>query len=768
MTTGAFVCSCVDTCELDLEAVRNGIDGADVIASSSHLCGEEGLPAMRNVLAEHELDEVVITCPEPQVRAGFRDLAAGVGIDGETVTFVDQREGAGWIHEEAVASDKTARLISAAVAGREVDSAEDRGGTLERDAGSRVAVIGDPEAAAALPEAAEVTLFADGSELASWTDDLENVLVERGRLVEIDGRFGDFTVTVESRVSDDCVSCMECVRQGPDGAITRYPVDVAHDAPDGEWTDCCPTDAIEMDGIRRSVEFDQIVYPAGDPRTQGREVGYHTGAVDAGTALAVESLLGGIEKPAHLDLEMDACVAGDSGQPGCNDCVDACPHGAVERAAVDAVEFYPEACLNCGACTSACPTGAVRLRTPSNERIARQVEALVSPTDGGSGGPGEWLFGGDDEGIETPVVAFVCSERAAGTIREYGQLQAAGETEIDYPPLLPVSIDCTDTVGEAHLLHALAAGADGVAVLGCGDDCSHSGPNPTAELVTRCNRAAADLGLGERFAFLSPSPGATAESVDSATEFAESVREFAESLREFVDGLDPSPVPAGEHAATGRLDAVGGNAGIDPLPGRADDRYDGSTPSFASHAWALESVRAITGHADPERDLVRGLKDFGYMEVSEGCTLTPTCATLCPTDAIRRAIEEGRLEFNHELCVNCGICAEGCIEDVLEMHDGLDLSLLPEARGGEPWVTVYEGEVMKCAGCGEPFASTASADVLREKVGDLVGDLGPGEAELFEYCRDCRTSLMAMPSDPAPPEENERDERDERNEKNEE
>ncbi|AUX10185.1 iron-sulfur cluster-binding protein [Halalkaliarchaeum desulfuricum] len=736
MSTGAFVCSCVDTCELDLEAVRNGIDGVDVIASSSHLCGEEGLPAMREVIAEHELDDLVITCPESSVRAGFREFAEGMEIERNAVSFVDQREGAGWIHAEAEATDKTARLINAVVAGREVAAARGSKRTVERETGSRVAVIGDPDAAAALPAAADVTLFSDGRELASRVDDLGDVLVERGRVVGVDGRFGDFTVTVESRVTDDCVSCMECVRDGPDGAITRYPVDIAPDAPDGEWTDCCPTDAIEMDGVRRSVEFDQVVYPAGESRTRGREVGYHTGPVDAGTVLAVESLLDGIEKPKHLDLEMDACVAGDSGQPGCNDCVDACPHGAIERAAVDAVEFFEAACLNCGACTSACPTGAVQLDDPSNEGIARRVEALVSPTDGGSGGPGDWLFGSDEEGIHTPVVAFVCSERAAGTVREYGQLQAAGETDVDYPPLLPVSVGCTDTVGEAHLLHTLAAGADGVAVLGCGDDCLHSGPDPTAELVERCNQATADLGLGERFAFLSPSSGATAE--------------FADSVREFVSALDPSPIPAGEHVATGRLDTVGGQSGGDPLPGKTEDRYDGSTPSFASHAWALESVRAITDHADPKRDLVRGLKDFGYMEVAEGCTLTPTCATLCPTDAIRRNIEAGRLEFNHELCVNCGICAEGCIENVLTMHDGLDRSLLPEDRGGDPWMTVYEGEVMECAGCGKPFASAASADVMREQVGDLVGDLGPGEEEIFDYCSDCRSGLMAMPSDPEP------------------
>lgn len=730
MSTGAFVCSCVDTCELDLEAVRNGIEGVDVIATSSHLCGEEGLPAMRDVVREHDLDELVITCPEAEIQADFRSLAAEMDLDRDAVSFVDQREGAGWVLPEAEATDKTARLINGSLARRKTTRSEE---SIHRDAGNRVAVVGDPAAAQALPPEADVTVFADGRDLSSHADQLQDAVVERGRVVSLDGRYGEFTVTVESRVTEDCVSCMKCVREGPDGKLTRYPVDVDPDAPEGEWTDCCPTDAIDMDGVRRTFEFDQVVYPAGEPRTRGREIGYYTGPVDAGTSLAVESLLGGVEKPKHLDLQMDACVAGDSGQPGCNDCVDACPHGAVERVGVDAVEFLEDACLNCGACTSACPTGAVTLREPSNEAIAREVEALVAPTEGDSGG---WLFGSETDGIETPVVAFVCSERAEGALREYGRLAATGETDAEFPPLLPVSVGCSDAVGEAHLLHALAAGADGVAVLGCGDECVHSGAESTRELVERCSRAASDLGLGDRFEFLSPVP--------------DDVEGFAERVRSFVDGLVPSPVPAGDHEATGRLDVVGGRSTDAPLPRGTEEGYDRPNPPFSSHAWTLESVRAITDHAEPERDLIRGLKDFGYMEVAEGCTLTPTCQQLCPVDAIRRDMEAGRLEFNHELCVNCGICEQGCPEDVLTIHDGLDLSLLPEARDGDPWVTTYEGDVIRCAGCGRPFATAESTDRMRDQVGDLIGDLAPEDEDLFEYCSDCRSGLVAMPTDPAP------------------
>ncbi len=59
------------------------------------------------------------------------------------------------------------------------------------------------------------------------------------------------------------------------------------------------------------------------------------------------------------------------------------------------------------------------------------------------------------------------------------------------------------------------------------------------------------------------------------------------------------------------------------------------------------------------------------------------------------------------------------------MHDGLDLSLLPENRGGEAWVTVHEGDMLECVRCGKPFTSVASADKIEEEVGDQVEGLAP-------------------------------------------
>jgi hypothetical protein len=93
--------------------------------------------------------------------------------------------------------------------------------------------------------------------------------------------------------------------------VTRNPVDIAPEAPDGEWADCCPVDAIDLDGVERTIEADQVIFPAATGATRGGRIGLYTGPVDGATVAAVEDLLGGIEKPKHLDLDMDVCAAGD-------------------------------------------------------------------------------------------------------------------------------------------------------------------------------------------------------------------------------------------------------------------------------------------------------------------------------------------------------------------------------------------------------------------------------------------------------------------------
>ncbi len=706
---GTFVCSCADTCEIDIEGVREDLTDIEVAASSDQLCSEETLADLEELVDDRDLEDVIVSCPA----ASAQKKLQGLEDEGTSVHFVDQREAAGWVHDERAATEKTRRLLDARRAALTVDR---KGATLTREDGRRVAVIGDAAFATQLPEAAAVTLIADGDEFADVEADLEGVDLVRGRVVSLEGSFGRYELTLEACVTDDCIDCQACVHAGPEGAVTSRPVDVAPDAADGRWVDVCPTDAIDLTGVRRTITVDQVVVPEGVSigSTRGRSSGkplpgvprggkrgYHTGT-DAATVAAVTDLLEGGSEPAPLELAKDVCAAGDAGKKGCTVCHEACPHDAVVRPTEDSVVFDENACLNCGACTSSCPTGAVQLAGRPNERLAREVEALVDQEPSGG------FFDRSGPAIEPQVLAFVCSERAERALERYGRLAASGRADGSYHPLLPVSVDCTDTVGEAHVLHALAAGADGVAILGCGSSCLHSGPDPKRTFVDRMNQATADLGLGERVAFLAPEP--------------DNPEGFREPLSAFVDDLEPTPIPPGEHESDGVV------AGVTD-----------SQPDYATHDWALESVQALLEYLEPDREVIRGLETFGRMSVSDACGLTPTCSTLCPTDAIRN--QGGALEFNHARCVNCGLCESGCPETAITMESGLDLSLLASdtQAGDDGWRQVYEGDLHECPRCGEAFASTATIERLKERSPGV--EVPALEEHIFEYCTDCKSEL---------------------------
>jgi len=206
-------------------------------------------------------------------------------------------------------------------------------------------------------------LIADGDDFSDA--EVDGVRLERGRVVDVSGSLGKFTVTVESRVTDDCIDCTDCVDAGPEGDVTSEPVDISPDAPDGDWTEVCPTDAIDLSGVRRELSFDQVVYPGVEDRAEGGTAGLHVDA-DLGTVSSVADSLGSRE--IHLDLTMDVCASGSSGQEGCTACYEACPHDAVGKPAADEVSFDLAACENCGACTSECPDGGGRTRRHT-ERI---------------------------------------------------------------------------------------------------------------------------------------------------------------------------------------------------------------------------------------------------------------------------------------------------------------------------------------------------------------------------------------------------------------
>ncbi|MFQ5758880.1 MAG: FAD-dependent oxidoreductase, partial [Candidatus Bathyarchaeia archaeon] len=126
----------------------------------------------------------------------------------------------------------------------------------------------------------------------------------------------------------------------------------------------------------------------------------------------------------------------------CGVCIDVCPVAAVEKSA-DSITINPVSCVGCGICVPRCPEEAIELNHCTDEQLLAQIRAV-------------------SEGGESPkILAFLESEIA------YGSADLAGQMRESYPSNVEIiRVPTTGRVGLKHLLHAFAAGADGIIFVG--------------------------------------------------------------------------------------------------------------------------------------------------------------------------------------------------------------------------------------------------------------------------------------------------------------
>jgi heterodisulfide reductase subunit A len=126
-------------------------------------------------------------------------------------------------------------------------------------------------------------------------------------------------------------------------------------------------------------------------------------------------------------------------------CVEVCPVGAVEDSQTE-VKINPISCIGCGMCVARCPQQAIDLKHSTEAQLIAQIRGV-------------------SEGETSPkIIAFLERDTA------YGSADLAGQTRQSYSPYVRIiRVPSTARVGLTHLLHAFAAGADGVAFIE-GDD----------------------------------------------------------------------------------------------------------------------------------------------------------------------------------------------------------------------------------------------------------------------------------------------------------
>jgi ferredoxin len=137
---------------------------------------------------------------------------------------------------------------------------------------------------------------------------------------------------------------------------------------------------------------------------------------------------------------------------------------------------------------------------------------------------------------------------------------------------------------------------------------------------------------------------------------------------------------------------------------------------------------------------------FGGLVIEvEGCTLCLSCVSACPTSALGDDPERPTLRFAEQLCVQCGLCAATCPEQVIRLKPQIDL-----AAWSAPARIVKQEEPFYCIVCGKPFGTRATIERVVAKLRDrhwmFADSDGQDRLRVLMMCEDCRVEAIVNES----------------------
>ena len=460
---GVFLCDCRSTLNMDLQKIGNPASLV-VVATNP----EKDIEDFASKADQLELEHVVVGCCA-------KPLIFEEALQGKTLHFLDLKGKCFAPHSNIEqAHTKASKMIEAEIRVSNI-KAKNPVPVNPLQVGNRVVIY---------------TEFPEGLKLANMLKDMgENgtggvtlcisseieglgdspLLEQRSALVGVDGRLGNFQITLEPDSKTN------------GGTQNRF-----------------------------SLAADQLVVltkapPSGVKRRTGIHLLSSTESkILEETATQVRELVGHFHKPVHLTYDQDICAGGDKGMETCGRCISYCPYDAISRQTENRLRIQVDhlTCEGCGACVSACPTSALQFTEPSPQEIYARMAALLESSKEKQGN------------VEPPVIVFHCEEMGRKV------LETAGEIPLPYSSgVLPVEVPCLRYVSESNMLAAFSLGAAGVGLLGC-ENC----PNGERELLyqkydfTKLVLHNFELGQ-ERVRIVTVEEGMEADAIGSVNEF---------------------------------------------------------------------------------------------------------------------------------------------------------------------------------------------------------------------------------------------------------
>jgi ferredoxin len=296
----------------------------------------------------------------------------------------------------------------------------------------------------------------------------------------------------------------------------------------------------------------------------------------------------------------------------CRRCVEVCPETAIS---LDPGPRISDRCSGCGLCVRACPTEVFENELYPDRYFLDRVRTSLAGREG---------TGNERE------LSIHCQRT-------------------ERPSTNAVGVPCLGIIGENVLFGAALAGFEEVILIR--GKCERCRLKPAEQLFRAAIRRAGVLATGagscdvsfttvEREKEKHPPVGRR----EMLTGFAKRVRTGARTI-------------ASEEGAGGRE-----NLPIQPWPER--DRGAGGSPGRT----VLRSLLRDGGWQDARPVAYDRELPWARMRVDEDrCTACETCVAVCPTGAVRAALEGDNwtLSFRSSACTNCSLCRDACADDAI-------------------------------------------------------------------------------------------------------
>lgn len=661
------------------------MDGKTIAAA----LGESGEPRIHDALCRQHVaafeaavksgDDLLVACTqESSLFSALHDDFGGQA----TIRFVNIRETAGWSEEGAQSAPKMAALLAAA----DLPDAEPVP-VVNYEAGNNLLIVGPGAAALGWAErladslsiSVLITDDAQGAELPAE----RRYPVYSGRVTQLEGYLGAFTVSWEQANPIDleaCTRCGACVEACPESAISvALQIDMDKCKSHRSCvTACGAVKAIDFDRAEkaRTDRFDLVFDLSETPhiRLHQPPQGYLAPGRDpleqALAAAKLPQMTGEFEKPKFFVYKEKLCAHARSGITGCTKCIDVCSTGAITSLLKEnRIEVEPHLCMGCGGCATVCPSGAMTYAYPRVADMGARIKAMLKAYAVAGGKNPRLMFHNGSDGREL----------IARLARSGKGLPAN---------LIPVEVLHVASVGLDLMLGAVALGATQVAVLLAGSEAEEY-----AEALGR------QMAIGE----------------DILAGFAHAAGRL-------------QLLKAGEAQDLAR--GIAAMPSLQPIPAAG---FNFSNDKRATLDFVFEHLRA---HAKPVPDVItlKSGAPFGEITVDKAkCTLCMACVGSCPEGALQDSKEAPALRFIERNCVQCGLCVRTCPEKAIDLLPRL--ALMAEVK--QPRV-LNQAEPFCCIKCGKAFGTKQMVDGMLARLGKHSMFAQPGALERIKMCADCR------------------------------